>query len=60
MSRETDWHVFDKACDIAAMALRGKADDVTPEQAATLFSSVYEALKQAAAGIEQGQQKAGF
>ena len=30
MSRDTDWHVFDKACEITAMAARGTADEVTP------------------------------
>jgi hypothetical protein len=60
MSRETDWHVFDKACDVAAMALRGTASDVDAAAAAALFRSVYEALRDAAAGIESGGQKAGF
>lgn len=60
MSRDTDWHVFDKACDVAAMALRGTADQVKPEAAAALFTAVYGALKDVAAGIEEGAQKAGF
>lgn len=60
MSRETDWHVFDKACDITAMALRGRADDVKADDAAALFGSIYAALKEAAVGIESGGQKAGF
>ena len=29
MSRDTDWHVFDKACEITAMAARGTADEVS-------------------------------
>ena len=60
MSRETDWHVFDKACDMTAMALRGKADDVQPAAAAELFAAIYGALKEAADGIESGGQQAGF
>jgi hypothetical protein len=60
MSRETDWHVFDKACEITAMALRGTADDVSPESAASLFGAVYGALKDAASGIDQEAQRTGF
>jgi hypothetical protein len=60
MSRETDWHVFDKACDITAMALRGTGDDVDAAGAATLFKAVYDALREAAASIEAPGQKAGF
>ena len=60
MSRETDWHVFDKACDMTAMALRGTADDVQPSAAGELFTAIYAALKDAAAGIESGGQQAGF
>lgn len=60
MSRETDWHVFDKACDITAMALRGSAEDVKAEEAAAMFGAIYAALKEAAASIEGAQQKAGF
>ena len=60
MSRETDWHVFDKACDITAMALKGTADDIEPDKASALFGAVYGALKDAAAGIESAGQKAGF
>ena len=60
MSRETDWHVFDKACEVTAMALRGTADDVTSADAAALFGALYAALKDAAASIEESGQKAGF
>ena len=60
MSRETDWHVFDKACDVAAMALRGTAGDVAAADAAALFREVYAALRDAATGIESGGQRAGF
>jgi hypothetical protein len=60
MSRDTDWHVFDKACEVAAMALRGTADEVAPDAAAALFAAVYGALREAASSIEAGSQKAGF
>ena len=60
MSRETDWHVFDKACDVTAMALRGTADEVESGAAAALFGAIYQALKEAASSIEVSGQKAGF
>jgi hypothetical protein len=60
MSRDSDWHVFDKACDITAMALRGSADDVTPESAASLFTAIYSALRETATTIDEGGQRTGF
>jgi hypothetical protein len=60
MSRETDWHVFDKACDVVGMALRGTANDVAAQDAAAMFRAVYDALREAATGIESAGQKAGF
>jgi hypothetical protein len=61
MSRESDWHVFDKACDVTAMALRGAAaDGLQPSQAGDLFREVFGALREAAAELEQQTQKAGF
>jgi hypothetical protein len=60
VSRETDWHVFDKTCDVVAMALRGTANDVDAKDAAALFGAMYGALREAAAGIESAGQKAGF
>ena len=50
MSRESDWHVFDKACDITAMAVRGTAssDDVKPAYVADLFKEVHRALQEVA------------
>ena len=61
MSRETDWHVFDKACDITAMALRGQVGDgVKAEEAGEVFRSVYAALREAAAELEGAGTKAGF
>jgi hypothetical protein len=52
--------VFDKTCDVVAMALRGTANDVDAKDAAALFGAMYGALREAAAGIESAGQKAGF
>jgi hypothetical protein len=60
MSRETDWHVFDKACDITAMASRGAAATAKPEQVADIFRAVHEALKQAATAMDSADSRAGF
>jgi hypothetical protein len=59
MSRETDWHVFDKACDITAMASRGTADQVSAEQVATIFREVHKALRDVVAEIDAAKP-AGF
>ena len=61
MSRETDWHVFDKACDITAMALKGQAGDgVKASDAGEVFREVYKALREAAPELEGTTSKAGF
>ena len=60
MSRETDWHVFDKACDITAMASRGAAGTAKPEQVADIFRAVHQALKDAANAMESTDSRAGF
>jgi hypothetical protein len=60
MSRETDWHVFDKACDVTAMAVKGTAGSVQPDQVAALFEAVHQALRTAADAIDGGGKKAGF
>jgi hypothetical protein len=60
MSRETDWHVFDKACDITAMASRGAAASVKPEQVAEIFRAVHQALRDAASAMENPDSRAGF
>jgi len=59
MARETDWHVFDKACEITAMAARGTAGAVTAAQVGALFREVHGALKEAADALDQ-QKPAGF
>jgi hypothetical protein len=61
MSRENDWHVFDRACDITAMALKGSAGDgLDPAKAADVFREVFKALREAALELEGAGQKAGF
>jgi hypothetical protein len=59
MSRETDWHVFDKACEITAMASRGTADQVSAEQVANIFREVHKALRDVVAEIDAAKP-AGF
>ena len=59
MSRETDWHVFDKACEITAMAARGTAGQVSPSQVADIFREVHTALREAADALES-TKPAGF
>jgi hypothetical protein len=62
MSRETEWHVFDKACDITAMAVRGAAanESVPPTYVGELFREVHKALAEAANAMESASQKTGF
>ena len=52
MSRDNDWHVFDKACEITAMAARGTADEVTAAQVADIFREVFGALRDAANAMD--------
>jgi hypothetical protein len=59
MSRETDWHVFDKACEITAMAARGAAGSVKPEQLADIFRQVHAALRETFEAME-ASKPAGF
>jgi hypothetical protein len=60
MSRETDWHVFDKACEITAMATRGAAATTKPEQIAEIFRAVHGALRDAANAMDNADSRAGF
>jgi hypothetical protein len=60
MSRDTDWHVFDKACEVTAMAVRGAASSVEPDKLADVFRELYRSLKEAADAMDSDQQKAGF
>ena len=59
MSRETDWHVFDKACEITAMAARGTAGEVSAAQVADIFREVHKALREAFDALETSKP-AGF
>jgi hypothetical protein len=60
MSRESDWHVFDKACDITAMAVRGTAGWAEPAAAAAIFYEIHRVLKETADALEASATKAGF
>jgi len=62
MSRDTDWHVFDKACDITAMAVKGAAagGGLEPSKVGELFHEVFRALREAADELEGTASKAGF
>lgn len=61
--RETDWHVFEKACEITASAVRGTMngqDGQQPGFVAELFTSVHAALRQAVDELPANEQRAGF
>jgi hypothetical protein len=60
MSRESDWHVFDKACDITAMAARGSAATATPAQVADIFRAVHAALQEVVTAMINSESRAGF
>lgn len=60
MSRDSDWHVFDKACDITAMAARGSAATATPAQVADIFRAIHEALQEAVTAMNSSDSRAGF
>jgi hypothetical protein len=60
MSRDTDWHVFDKACDLTAMAVRGTADSVAPDKLADVFREIHRALRETADAMDSDRQKTGF
>ena len=51
MSRETDWHVFEKACEITASAVRGTMNGQEGQQAGfvgDVFRAVHAALHEVA------------
>jgi hypothetical protein len=61
MSRETDWHVFDKAAEITASAVRGTAGgENAPGFAAEVFREVHRALAEAAEQMSSNEAKTGF
>jgi hypothetical protein len=62
MSREIDWELFQKACDIAASAVRGAMggeNSQPPKFAADVFREVWAALKEASVDVAE-KGKAGF
>lgn len=63
MSRESDWAVFEKACEITASAVRGTMTGNDGQQAsfvADVFRSVYEALRATADEMPSRDSKPGF
>jgi hypothetical protein len=63
MSRETDWHVFDKAVEITTSAARGAlgGPDAPPaSRFAELFKEVYAALRETVDALESADRKTGF
>jgi hypothetical protein len=63
MSRETDWAVFEKACEITASAVRGAMDGKEGQQAAfvgEVFREIHSALKTAESEMPDKGAKAGF
>jgi hypothetical protein len=63
MSRESDWAVFEKACEITASAVRGTITGNDGQQAslvADVFTSVHDVLKSTADEMPNKDSKAGF
>ncbi len=63
MSREIDWHVFDKAADITASAVRGAMGSEESRPASfvsDVFREIYGALRQATDEMPSKDQKPGF
>ena len=63
MSRESDWAVFEKACEITASAVRGTMTGSDGQDASfvgDVFRSVYRALKATADELPSRDSKPGF
>ena len=63
MSRESDWHVFEKACEITASAVRGTMSGLDGQQASfvgDVFRAAHTALQEVADAMPSKEQKAGF
>jgi len=63
MSRESDWAVFEKACEITASAVRGTMSGADGQQAsfvADVFRAVHDALMTVADEMPNKDSKAGF
>jgi hypothetical protein len=63
MSRDIDWHVFDKAADITASAVRGAMGGEGSQPASyvgEVFRQIYGALRRATDEMPSKDQKPGF
>jgi hypothetical protein len=63
MSRETDWAVFEKACDITASAVRGAMSGKDGQKASfvgEVFREVHAALREVHDQMPDKAAKAGF
>jgi len=63
MTREQDWAVFEKACEITASAVRGTMGAGGSEPASfvgEVFREVHRALREAADSLPSKSAKAGF
>ena len=61
MSRESDWHVFDKAVEMTASAVRGTAGpDLRPDYVAELFTAIHGALSSSVDAMPSVEAKTGF
>ena len=63
MTREQDWAVFEKACEITASAVRGTMGTGGSEPASfvgDVFREVHKALREAAESMPSARAKAGF
>ena len=63
MSRDTDWYVFEKACEVTASAVRGTMngrEGQDPAFVGDVFRAVHEALRSAADEMPSRDQRAGF
>jgi hypothetical protein len=63
MSRDIDWHVFDKAADITASAVRGAMGSEGSQPASyvgEVFREIYAALQTATDEMPSKDSKPGF
>lgn len=63
MSRDIDWHVFDKAAEITASAVRGAMGSQGSQPASfvsDVFREIYSALRQATNEMPSKDSKPGF
>jgi hypothetical protein len=63
MSREQDWAIFEKACEITASAVRGAIGSAESKPASfvgDVFREVHKALRESAESLPPKGAKAGF